>query len=418
MSTRYDVTIVGAGPAGSTLATLLARRGLEVCLLDRRRFPRPKVCGEYMSPQALGILDELGVLDPLLAAGARRLRGLAMRSRGGREFRGDYEPVDGFAPYRSYGLGISRAILDETLLRRAEETHGVTVLEGFNVRGLLHDGDRAAGVWGRSDGTRPASVHSRVVVGADGVRSIVARLAGLARPERRLAKFAFRGYFEGLNDDDRGELHIGDDCYAGIAPVEGGRANVNLIVDLSAIGRVRGNASGFFDAELAKIPGMRERLDGAERIGPVRSTGPMACSAKSPIAAGVCLVGDAARFVDPFTGEGIFMALRSAEVLSEELPRVLERGEATLPALRSYRASWSAEFGRKLVACRNVQRFLYRPAIADFVVGRLAACPSLGRRVLAASGDYLPPGRIVRPSTLLGLLTPLLPFRRPVEEVS
>ncbi len=409
---RRDVVIVGAGPAGSALAALLARQGLEVLLLDRARFPRAKVCGEYMSPQALASLDRLGALGLVEALGPRRLRGLSVRSEGGRSFRADYETVDGFAPHRPYGFGLSRERFDAALLGHAAAVPGVTLREGFAVTRLIREAGKVSGVAGTAGQGREETLRARLVVGADGVRSIVARLAGLSRVPR-LRKFAFMARLEGLRDENRGELHLGRDCYAGIAPVEGGLANVNLVVDRDAMASVRDDRGRFYEETLASIPGMRDRLAGARRATPVRVTGPVAWDSRASVADGVLLVGDAAGFVDPFTGEGIFMALRGAELAAEEIPAALARDGGLARGLAGYRRRREAEFGRKIAACRGIQRLLYRRRLADWIVSRLDRRTDVARRLVAASGDYLPPDRALRLASLASLLSPFPQGGRP-----
>lgn len=395
MSARADVAIVGGGPAGSALAILLGRRGVRVLLLDRSRFPRDKICGEFMSPQALATLDRLGVLREVERAHPRKLQGLYLRSAGGSALRGDYVPVDGHVPYRAYGLGICRRTFDGILLRAAGNTPGVEVREGFCATRLLREGDRVVGLAGRRDGGPEEKVPARLVVGADGRRSAVARWAGLGRSPRGLRRFGLRAYFEGLADENRGELRLGPGCFAGIAPVDGGVANVNLVIDAAEAGAMAGDPDGYYDMRLSGIPGMPERLRGARRLTRVQGTGPLAWDTARPVADGVLLVGDAAVFVDPFTGEGIFMALRGADLAAAPVAEGLGSETALRRALAAYERARREEFALKVGACWTVQKLLHRRWLVDWAVGRLARSPRLARRVLAASGDYLPPEKVM-----------------------
>lgn len=403
---KFDTIVVGAGPAGSSLASQLGRSGLKVLLLDKRRFPRPKVCGEYMSPQALAMLDRLGVLEEVERTGARKLQGLAVRSARGQSFRGDYLPVLDHAPYRPYGLGIRREIFDEILFRHAAQTPGVEVREGFIVRDLIRVKNKVCGIRGWNRERAETEIDAALVVGADGSRSLVARLAGLGKPPS-LEKFAFSAHFEGLRDENRGELHLGPNCYAGIAPVDAGLTNVNLVVDRKRLGDIRGEVAGFFERELHGIPGMSKRIEGARRVSPVRSTGPMAWRTRAAIADGVLLVGDAADFVDPFTGEGIFMALQSAELAAPTIVAALASAGPGKKELLPYQRARRRELARKISACWGLQRILYHKRLMDWAVGELGRKPRLAQGVLGVSGDYVPPEKVLGMGFLWELMTPV-----------
>src|SRR5687767_1787815 len=186
---RAQVVIVGGGPAGASTAFVLARAGIDVTVLDRARFPRDKPCSEYMSPQASRILDDLGILDRIERAGAARLGGMRVRAPNGTTFAGRYADAPGFRGFRDRGLALRRTVLDGLLLDRAREL-GATVQEGVRVTALRHAMD------GRVDGLdvldakgRARCITASLVVGADGLPSIVSRRLGLAttrRAQRRL----------------------------------------------------------------------------------------------------------------------------------------------------------------------------------------------------------------------------------------
>jgi menaquinone-9 beta-reductase len=167
-----DAVVVGAGPAGAATAILLARQGLAVVLLDRARFPRDKVCGEYLSPEGGRILERLGVLARVEASGARPLRGMRIVGPDGTQLVGDYPPDDARRGDRPRALAVRRRILDAALVERAREV-GVSVREGVRAVDLLRDGARVAGVvaepvgMGRRAGATEA-FPAPLVIAADG----------------------------------------------------------------------------------------------------------------------------------------------------------------------------------------------------------------------------------------------------------
>ena len=144
---NHDVVVVGAGPAGTTTATLLARRGHDVLLLDKSSFPRDKPCAESLSPEVNVLLDRLGLAGSIEGAETMRLRGFVLHPQGAPAIRGAFAP----AGPRSYGLSIPRTAFDAALLAGARVA-GVTVREGFRVGDVVREGGRVAGVRGRARG--------------------------------------------------------------------------------------------------------------------------------------------------------------------------------------------------------------------------------------------------------------------------
>ena len=409
-----DALIVGAGPAGAATAVLLAEQGLSVVLLDRARFPRDKICGEYLSPEGVRILDRLGVLSTVEARGARPLRGMRILAPDSTVLVGDYPAGSPWRGYRPHALAVRRRVLDQALVERAREV-GVSVREGVRVVDLLHDGRRVAGVVAEPviPRLRPAGaecIPARLVVAADGRASVVAERLGLRRPHRWLHRLALVADVEGAaGDPERGEIVLAPPAYAILNPVTAGVGNLNLVIPIEEGQRRKADLAAYFDGATRALPGFRERLREARRIGPVRALGPLAYDVIPPRDDGVVLVGDAGGFLDPFTGEGIYAALRSAEIAAEVGARALRTGDVSAAALRPAHARHSAEFAAKARVTVILQHVIARRALSVAAARLLAGRPRHLARLMGVLGDFVPPRALLAPTFLAGLL----PHSRP-----
>src|SRR5215213_263205 len=195
----FMVIVVGAGPAGSSTAYFLARSGIEVTLLDRARFPRDKTCSEYLSPQASRVLAEMDALELVESTGAAQLAGMRVHAPNGATIHGEFAGRHGFQGYRDHGLAVRRTILDAILVERARAA-GATVEEGVRVTDLLRDADRTVcGVTIIDADGKPADRHASLVIGADGLRSVIARRLGLIRPARWPRRIALVAHYSGVS---------------------------------------------------------------------------------------------------------------------------------------------------------------------------------------------------------------------------
>jgi flavin-dependent dehydrogenase len=390
MSPSFDVIVVGAGPAGAATAILLAERGLEVVVLDRARFPRPKLCGEYLSPEAGRILDRLGVLKTVDLAGAAPLVGMRITAPDGTVVTGRYHAVGPFRPYRDHALGLSRTILDAVLVDRLRALP-VDVREQARVSDLLWEGGQVVGVTAVDAAGRAQPLRAPLVVGADGRGSVVAHQLGCRRPHR-LQRMALVAYVGGLADcRDVGEIFVDPPDYAILNPLGPDRVNLSLVVPLQHVAPWSNRLDTFFAARIKQLRHLARRLTGASWSAPVRAMGPLAYTVTPPQHGGVLLVGDAAGFYDPFTGEGVFSALRAAELVAETATRAFRLGDWSWAALAGYERARRAAFGGKERFTRALQFVVRRRGLADLVAHRLARRPALVDLLLGVAGDYVPP---------------------------
>jgi len=267
------------------------------------------------------------------------------------------------------------------------------VREGVKVKDLLYERGAVSGVIAEE------TYRARVVVGADGLRSVVARRLGgggvRTSPPRRVAFTAHVADVAGVSDV--GEMHVGPTGYVGLGPIGGGVTTVALVLPLRSL-RTR---PGFFDA-LDRFPGLAGRFDPRRVVRDVLATGPFAQWSRRSVApgGGALLVGDAADFFDPFTGQGIYSALRGAELAAAAVTDTL----ATGADLRAYARARRAAFAGKWLLERVIALGVGWPGLVERVVGRLARRADLADLLVRATGNCVPARAVLAPGVLAGLL--------------
>ena len=386
--TDADVIVAGGGPAGAATAARLARAGAHVLVLDRSSFPRDKACAEFLSPGAVAALERLGTLAAVAPHGTPQ-EGMRIVSRGG-------ELALRYRDGRT-GLGVARRVLDAVLLDAARAA-GADVREGVAVAGAIVEDDVVRGVRLR-DGRE---LRAGFVVAADGIRSPIARSLGLERRApwpRRLGLVARVG---GLAPSRVGLMAVGRGGYCGVASVGAGETSVGMAVGPGA--RRRGeSAEELFARTLSSLPAAAAAVAGGERIGPLRGVAPLSRRVARVGGPGFLLVGDAAGFLDPFTGEGVHRALRGAELAAEAALGALARADRE-PA--GYAEARAAAFAAKERAVLLLQGALAVPALFDHCLRRAQARERVGATLAGVFGDYLPAAAALRPSLVASLIRP------------
>jgi flavin-dependent dehydrogenase len=373
-------------------------------VVDRARFPREKPCSEYMSPETVRLLDRIGVVAALESSGAVALRGTSVIGAGGARLTGLFANLQ-TPPFRDTGLSVARRILDAELVAAARAA-GAVVHEGVSAVGVIESDGRIEGLQLRRDGEASIEVRARVTVGADGLRSVVARRTARIR-HRFPSRLGFVAHVRGVAGlEDRAEMHVGPDGYVGLNPIAAGVANVALVVPRRRAAReAAGRADDFFFEQLERLPGVRGRVRRDALAREVLVTGPFASEARPVVRDGALLVGDAADFFDPFTGEGIYRALHGADLAAQAILAALaEGGPVTAGQLRGY-----AEARRRAFAGTwNVERLIgygmLWPSLFNRAIRLLGNRPGMGDTLIGVTGDCLPARAVLNPLFLARMI--------------
>ena len=315
MSESFDVIVVGARCAGAPLAAMLARAGLRVCVVDKDRFPSDTLSTHAIQPAGVQVLERVGALDSLLKVAPPMVRGRMV-------FEEDVALIDDVVAITGAPLlSVRRVTLDEILVDTASEA-GAEVRTQTPVTGLVTDRGRVAGVM-----TAKGELRAPLVVGADGTRSAVARMAGAKEyhptPNGRVFMWA---YYEG--DPTNGEIwigKIGDHAYL-VTPTDTGLCLVAACPSIDRRGEVRADREAVYEAGVRGWPELHAAVAGAPRDGPIYTMANMRGFFRTSAGPGWALVGDAGHFKDPTPGQGIADALRQSEKLAVAIERALGGG--------------------------------------------------------------------------------------------
>ena len=376
-----DVVIVGAGPAGALAATILARRGLKVRLLDRARFPRPKLCGDTLNPGAIEVLRRHVSIDPLIV-NSLPIHGMVLTGPGGVRVRGEYGGG-------TTGRSITRQVFDQWLVDQAVDA-GAQFDDGVAIRDVtVHDG-RITGVTATGrDGQ--SLVHSaRIVIGADGRRSTLAIGRKLSAQPQRPRRWAIGGYFTHVGDmAPLGEMHVRRGHYIGVAPLPNGVTNACLVFEhRSGDGPIAPNEA--LHHVLGSDPLLKSRFERARAVDAPVMLGPMAVNAIAAGEPGLLLAGDAAGFIDPMTGDGMRFAFVGAELASGVAGEVLD---GRLPIARAHvelARRRRAAFGAKWRFNRALRSLVASPLSVTAAAGAARALPFVFESMIRYAGDCGP----------------------------
>ena len=313
----YDAIVIGSRCAGAPTAMLLARAGRRVLVVDRATFPSDVLSGHTIQPAAVSRLQRWGLLDRVRATGVPFTTKVRF-DFGPIVLEGEPVPVDGV----NEAVTIRRTILDTLLTAEAADA-GAEVRQGFTVQELLWEAGQVVGIRGRDATGATVEERARIVIGADGARSFVAKAVGAPTyNEVPATTVNVYSYFRDL-DLDGIELYVRPGRFFVATPTNDGLAFVNQTVPADEAGRYRGRMADAYAETVADVPYLADRLAKAERVERFRWAPPGDGFFRMPSGPGWALVGDAGYHLDPITAQGMLDAFRDAELLAGAVDRGL-----------------------------------------------------------------------------------------------
>ncbi len=361
----YDVIIAGAGPAGTSAAIYLAKNHLRVLLLEQKHFPRPKLCGEFISPECFSHFEKLGVADQMLSCKPAQISRTVFYSRGGRRIS---VPSSWFGG--GVALGLSRSAMDHNLFQKAQSL-GVDILERATVTDVLEEGERVSGVHVKTadaelDFTAPLTIDA-----TGRARNLTRRVYEHEKKRTHIKPglVAFKAHFTDAEPAENVcEIYSYRGGYGGLSGIEDGLSNLCFIVAAKDVRRCHSNPDEVMEQTVLTnrraAQALRNARHGSEWLSVSLDRFGPADPAPKP---GLFAVGDSASFIDPFTGSGMLMALESGGLVANVVVAHL-KDLSSNDLQRSYRESYHRTFGSRLRISGLLRRTAFKPELAELTI--------------------------------------------------
>ena len=371
---NFDVIIAGAGPAGSSAAIRLARNGLRVLLVEQKKFPRPKLCGEFISPECQRHFEDLGVGDAIKISSPAPITETVFYSSRGHHVS---IPSDWFGG--STALGLSRAVMDNVLLKGARDC-GVTVLEDTTITEPILEGRNVCGVKLKTN----EQYFAPLTIDATGRAHILSRKLTTIKSKPKLV--AFKVHLRNTRVAPGAcEIYFYPDGYGGLSSVEGDVSNLCFIISAEQVKRYHSNPELVMREMVMKNQRAAHTLERAQPESEWLSASWERFGRQQPSPAnGLLAIGDSAAFIDPFTGSGMLMAFESGELVADVIVR--QRDKLTTNELcANYASEYAQKFDSRLRICGWLRRLAFRPRLAGLGIAICGASNTFRNRIARAT---------------------------------
>lgn len=374
---NFDVIIAGAGPAGSSAAIHLARGGLRVLLVEQKKFPRPKLCGEFISPECEQHFQRLGVSEEMKCSAPSLISETVFYSS-----RGHHVTVPSSWFGGSAALGLSRAVMDDVLLRKAQ-TGGVNVFEGATINEPILHHNKVLGVRLRLDG-HEREYHAPLTLDATGRARILTRKLNTEVRRSKPKLIAFKVHLRNTRVAPNAcEIYFYPGGYGGLSTIEGGLSNLCFIISAELVKRHHSDPETVMREAVMKNRRAAYTLEHAQAQSEWLSASWEHFGRQHPSPAkGLLAIGDSAAFIDPFTGSGMLMAFESGQLAAE----VIIRHRDNLAAVESeYAGEYIRKFDSRLRICGLLRRAAFKPRLAGLSIAVIGASTQLKSKIVRAT---------------------------------
>lgn len=386
MASHPDVVVIGGGPAGSTVSTLLAQQGLSVQLFEREHFPRFHI-GESLIPETYWVLERLGMLDQLRQSHFVKKHSVQFISATGR-LSAPFYFWDNKPHECSQTWQVVRSEFDHMMLNNARR-HGVDVHEGVQVTEVLHEGDRAVGIRIRTSDGETREIQAKVVVDASGQSGLIQQKRKLRVWDPTLNKGAIWTYWQNAyRDTGRNEgatMVIQTPDRSGwfwYIPLHDNRVSLGIVAPFDYLFKGRSNHEQTYQEEVARCPAIQERLANATRVTGYFATRDYSYRSTQVAGDGWVLIGDAFAFLDPLYSSGVLLALRSGEMAADAIVEGLQKGDTSAAQLGKWGPGFNQGVDRmRRLVCEFYDGFSFgqlmrtnpdlRGTVTDLLIGDL-----------------------------------------------
>ena len=375
----FDVIIAGGGPAGSSAAIHLARNGLRVLLVEQKKFPRPKLCGEFISPECQRHFENLGVADAITSSGPAAVTDTVFYSS-----RGHHVSIPSSWFGKPTALGLSRAVMDELLLRRAEAC-GVIVLESATITEPILNGRDVRGVRLKIDGHEHQHT-APITIDATGRAGILRKKLNSGEPRSKGKLIAFKVHLRNTRVAPSAcEIYFYPDGYGGLSSIERDMSNLCFIISAEQVKRHSSDPELVMREMVMKNRRAAYTLEQAQPESEWLSASWERFGRREPSPAkGLLAIGDSAAFIDPFTGSGMLMAFESGELAADVIVR--QRNKlATAAVCAEYESEYLQKFESRLRICGWLRRAAFKPGLAGLGIAVCGASKHFRNRVARAT---------------------------------